>query len=79
MSRSTPTSMPVRRPVFVQPGWAMFHLRISASSAAAHTRSQSGSNEDLESILDECLGTGIRSIELTWHYRSRHESLIAFL
>jgi len=34
--------------------------------------------EDLESILDECLGTGIRSVELTWHYRSRHEGLIAF-
>ncbi|MHB0709359.1 DUF3320 domain-containing protein [Roseomonas mucosa] len=34
--------------------------------------------EDLESILDECLGAGIRSVELTWHYRSRHEGLIAF-
>lgn len=34
--------------------------------------------EDLESILDECLGAGVPSRELTWHYRSRHESLIAF-
>ncbi|MGD0108504.1 MAG: DUF3320 domain-containing protein [Rhodopila sp.] len=34
--------------------------------------------EDLESILDECLGAGIPSIDLQWHYRSRHESLIAF-
>lgn len=34
--------------------------------------------EDLESILEECLGAGIRSHRLTWHYRSRHESLIAF-
>jgi very-short-patch-repair endonuclease len=34
--------------------------------------------EDLESILDECLGAGVPSIELTWHYRSRHEGLIAF-
>jgi very-short-patch-repair endonuclease len=34
--------------------------------------------EDLESILDECLGAGIKSVELTWHYRSRHEALIAF-
>jgi hypothetical protein len=34
--------------------------------------------EDLESILDECLGAGIPSVELTWHYRSRHEGLIAF-
>lgn len=34
--------------------------------------------EDLESILDECIGAGIPSVELKWHYRSRHESLIAF-
>jgi very-short-patch-repair endonuclease len=34
--------------------------------------------EDLESILDECRGAGIRNIELTWHYRSRYEALIAF-
>jgi very-short-patch-repair endonuclease len=33
---------------------------------------------DLDSILDDCLGAGIPSVELTWHYRSRHESLIAF-
>jgi very-short-patch-repair endonuclease len=34
--------------------------------------------QDLESILDECLGAGVPKAELTWHYRSRHESLIAF-
>lgn len=34
--------------------------------------------EDLESILDECLAAGIPQHSLTWHYRSRHESLIAF-
>ncbi|VVP81086.1 hypothetical protein PS914_02199 [Pseudomonas fluorescens] len=34
--------------------------------------------EDMESILDECLGAGIASHSLSWHYRSRHESLIAF-
>jgi hypothetical protein len=34
--------------------------------------------EDLESILDECIGAGIPCAELKWHYRSRHESLIAF-
>jgi hypothetical protein len=37
-----------------------------------------GETEDLESILDECIGAGIHTVELTWHYRSRHESLIAF-
>lgn len=34
--------------------------------------------EDMESILDECIGAGLPSIQLDWHYRSRHESLIAF-
>jgi very-short-patch-repair endonuclease len=34
--------------------------------------------EDMESILDECLAAGIPSHSLSWHYRSRHESLIAF-
>jgi very-short-patch-repair endonuclease len=33
---------------------------------------------DLESILDECLSVGIPRHSLSWHYRSRHESLIAF-
>lgn len=34
--------------------------------------------EDLESILDECLGAGVPALSLRWHYRSRHERLIAF-
>lgn len=34
--------------------------------------------QDLESILDECLGIGLPTLGLDWHYRSRHESLIAF-
>ncbi len=34
--------------------------------------------EDLESILDECLGAGLYTLSLNWHYRSRHESLITF-
>ena len=34
--------------------------------------------EDQESILDECLAAGIRSHRLTWHYRSKNENLIAF-
>ncbi len=34
--------------------------------------------EDLESILDDCLALGMPSAHLKWHYRSRHESLIAF-
>lgn len=34
--------------------------------------------EDLESILDDCLALSIPSKHLLWHYRSKHESLIAF-
>lgn len=34
--------------------------------------------EDLESILDDCLAAQLPTMYLRWHYRSRHESLIAF-
>ena len=34
--------------------------------------------EDLDSVLDDCLSLGIPQKHLSWHYRSKHESLIAF-
>lgn len=34
--------------------------------------------EDLESVLDDCTAAQLPSLQLRWHYRSRHESLIAF-
>lgn len=34
--------------------------------------------EDLESILEDCLALNLPQTHLLWHYRSRHESLIAF-
>ncbi|MFO1005565.1 MAG: DUF3320 domain-containing protein [Planctomycetaceae bacterium] len=34
--------------------------------------------KDLESILDEAGASGLPTLQLNWHYRSRHESLIAF-
>jgi hypothetical protein len=34
--------------------------------------------EDLESILDDCLALNMPQTHLLWHYRSSHESLIAF-
>ncbi len=34
--------------------------------------------EDMESILQEACASGLPSRRLQWHYRSRHESLIAF-
>jgi hypothetical protein len=39
---------------------------------------ENSDHEDLESILDECLALSLPSVHLKWHYRSRHESLIAF-
>ena len=48
---------------------------------AKSTDSEGGGDEqveDLESILDECLGAGMNRLSLQWHYRSRHESLITF-
>ncbi len=33
---------------------------------------------DMESVLDECLASGLKIHSLNWHYRSCHESLIAF-
>jgi very-short-patch-repair endonuclease len=33
---------------------------------------------DLESVLDESLAVGLPEVWLGWHYRSRHDSLIAF-
>ena len=34
--------------------------------------------EDLESLLDDCLALTMPQSHLLWHYRSRHESLIAY-
>ena len=34
--------------------------------------------EDLDSVLDDCLAIGMPERHLLWHYRSHHESLIAF-
>lgn len=48
-------------------------------------RSGDGDDEDdtgvvksQQSILDECLASNLPNRQLSWHYRSRHESLIAF-
>ncbi len=43
----------------------------------------SGDDEDsvetvAESVLDDCLALGMPEKHLVWHYRSKHESLIAF-
>ena len=44
----------------------------------AADESEDDDYEDLESVLDECRAAGLPPLDLGWHYRSRHESLIAF-
>ena len=34
--------------------------------------------EDMESVLEDCISLSVPSNTLRWHYRSHHESLIAF-
>ncbi len=46
--------------------------------SANATDTDMDTEEDMESILDECLAAGVPMHSLSWHYRSRHESLIAF-
>lgn len=43
-----------------------------------HIDEENYDKEDLESVLDDCLALGMPQKHLLWHYRSRHESLIAF-
>ncbi len=45
---------------------------------SAYVDEENLENEDLESILDDCLALGLPEKHLSWHYRSKHESLIAF-
>ena len=46
--------------------------------AVSTTDEEHLAEEDLESILDDCLALNMPQTHLLWHYRSRHESLIAF-
>ena len=52
------------------PPTAFFH--------AAYIDEENLEDEDLESVLDDCLAFGMPERHLRWHYRSKHESLIAF-
>jgi DNA polymerase III delta prime subunit len=46
--------------------------------AVQQTDESDAENDDMESILDDCITLSLPAHYLTWHYRSRHESLIAF-
>lgn len=43
-----------------------------------HIDEENYEQEDLESLLDDCLAISMPQKYLKWHYRSRHESLIAY-
>ena len=43
-----------------------------------HVDEENMEQEDLESLLDDCLAISMPQEYLKWHYRSRHESLIAY-
>ena len=47
-------------------------------AAASYSDDDAPEEADLESILDDCLALNLPQSHLLWHYRSRHESLIAF-
>ncbi len=46
--------------------------------SSANVDEEEASIDDMESILEDCRTLEIPSLQLNWHYRSRHESLIAF-
>ena len=43
-----------------------------------HVDEENDEMGDLESLLDDCLALSMPKEHLRWHYRSRHESLIAY-
>lgn len=53
-------------------------LPPTAFFSASYVDEENLESEDMESILDDYLALGVSERYLTWHYRSKHESLIAF-
>ncbi|MFJ4657968.1 DUF3320 domain-containing protein [Nocardia sp. NPDC088792] len=52
---------------------------FSATGEAEDDEWQENDSAAFESVLDLCKGSGVlRSLPLRWHYRSRHEHLVAF-
>lgn len=46
--------------------------------SSANVDEEEAAIDDMESILEDCQTLGMPPLQLSWHYRSRHESLIAF-
>jgi len=55
------------------PPTSFFHAATDSDDGEEETTA-----DDTDSILDLCIATNMRQRYLRWHYRSEHESLIAF-
>ncbi|MEY9927806.1 very-short-patch-repair endonuclease [Catenulispora sp. GP43] len=56
-----------------------FFSAVDADDETADEDDENASTaKDFASLLDRCVATRFRQLPLRWHYRSRHESLIAF-
>lgn len=55
-----------------------FFEQGEALATPTHASGVPPHGHDAVSILDECLRAHLPTLKLSWHYRSRHESLIAF-
>ncbi len=51
---------------------------LPVTSTALQSAATATKNGDVESILAHCEAVGLPQFSLLWHYRSRHEELIAF-
>ena len=57
---------------------ALGALGRGASAVIVGDARQLGPAEGTPSLLDDCLAAGLPELSLAWHYRSKHEDLIAF-
>ena len=55
-----------------------FFKTITSDDDNENDENSINEREDLDSILDECTTSGFPQCMLKWHYRSKHEHLIAF-
>lgn len=60
------------------PPTSFFRTVTEPSEEEIHDDDVEDTREDLDSILDECTTSGFPQCMLKWHYRSKHEHLIAF-
>ena len=60
------------------PPTRFFRSQMEGDAPPTDDNDDAQDSGDLESVLDEALAAGLPEVRLGWHYRSRHDSLIAF-